>query len=607
MASIHTESDNRSSVVSFPECEKRNSYLAAFADYVSSTFSTENLPRYEESNDTGSLSTCSLKDADSRTTNGTGEGPPQTDLNDREKNANEDDGDGTTKTRRIAIGVALALTMFVVSLDSTIISTIIPHLIEVWGDMSEFSWYGSAYLLPIPALQPVFGKVYPYMNTKYGFLAGLFFFEVGSLICALADSSSMFIAGRVVAGTAGALMAPGVMLIIADVIPKEKRPLFTGLIASAAGIASCLGPVIGGILASRSSWRWCFYMNLPIGGFTVAAMTILYKPRPRDPNTLTFWEKVKSLDLPGSALIAGSVTCLLLAFTFAGDGAWSDPVVIGLLIGFATLLAALVVEQCLVPDDRALIPRSIIRKRGIIICSIFGFLTEIGSASEVYFLPFYFQGVKGSTAEGSGVDLLAYLLAQTVGGILTGVAINRFKLFNPSMLFGAVAFSVGSGMLHTLSASTPSREWIGYQVLAAFGTGCCQFIAMGIAQQELDRHEESIGLAVVYMIKMLGSSVAVSLCSTIFYQELQDSLVDSGLSQNVIDGVMNNLVMKSGGASDPAVASDVVKAVAKGVQTAFIIPIVSGVLSFVVALFHKWKRIGGADETAEAEKVEAEK
>lgn len=118
--------------------------------------------------------------------------------------------------------------------------------------------------------------------------------------------------------------------------------------------------------------------------------------------------------------------------------------------------------------------------------------------------------MKGSTAEGSGVDLLAYLISQTVGGILTGVAINRFKVFNPSMLFGSVAFSIGAGLLHTLSIGTPSSQWIGYQILAAFGTGCCQFIAMGVAQQELDRHEEAIGLAVVYMIKMLGRYVIVN-------------------------------------------------------------------------------------------------
>lgn len=254
------------------------------------------------------------------------------------------------------------------------------------------------------------------------------------------------------------------------------------------------------------------------------AMTLLYKPRPRIPKDMPLSEKILSLDLFGSTLLASSVTCLLLAFTFAGEGAWPEAKVIGLLVAFAVLLIILLVEQCLVSDARALIPRSIIKKRGIIICSIFGFLTEVGSSSQVYFLPFYFQvskqkknnvstvlssdnfmqGVKGSTSEGSGVDLLAYLISQTVGGILTGVAINRFKLFNPSMLFGSVAFSLGSGLLHTLSITTSSSQWIGYQVFAAFGTGCCQFIAMGIAQQELERSEEAIGLAVVYMIKMLG-------------------------------------------------------------------------------------------------------
>ncbi|KAK7718221.1 hypothetical protein SLS57_006097 [Botryosphaeria dothidea] len=475
-------------------------------------------------------------------------GPSVNDLEakavDEKGTPDEEEDPETPKARRIAIGIALALTMFVLQLYRT--------------------W------------------------LKYG-------------------ETSQNSDGRVIAGTAGALMAPGVMLIIADVIPKEKRPLLTGLIASAAGIAACLGPVIGGILASRSTWRWCFYMNLPIGGVTVFAMTLLYKPRPRIPKDMSLSEKILSLDLFGSTLLASSVTCLLLAFTFAGEGAWSEAKAIGLLVAFAVLLIILLVEQCLVSDARALIPRSIIKKRGIIICSIFGFLTEVGSSSQVYFLPFYFQGVKGSTSEGSGVDLLAYLISQTAGGILTGVAINRFKLFNPSMLFGSVAFSIGSGLLHTLSITTSSSQWIGYQVLAAFGTGCCQFIAMGIAQQELERSEEAIGLAVVYMIKMLGSSVAVSLCSTLFYKTLKDSLHSSGLSQSVIDNILHSLVMKGSGTPDPKAQLAVAEAVAKGVQTALIVPIVSGVLSFCVALLHRWKKIGNGGETTEPSAIDPNK
>ncbi|GME65679.1 major facilitator superfamily transporter [Neofusicoccum parvum] len=571
MTSNKANSDSSSSKDLSPDKEKEHIAAALASDTTSRSPSPETVPSEtaDEKNALSAIPSPALKDNGSKFLEGAPEKDVEADAKDGEGSRGDNAGPETPQARRVAIGVALALTMFVVALDSTIISTIIPHLVE-----------------------PVFGKAYPFFNTKYGFLTGMFFFEVGSLICALATSSGMFIAGRTVAGTAGALMAPGVMLIIADVIPKEKRPLFTGLIASAAGIAACLGPVIGGILASRSTWRWCFYMNLPIGGATVFAMTFLYKPRPRTTKGLPLLEKIKSLDLPGSALMASSVTCLLLAFTFAGEGAWSEPKVIGLLVAFAVLLGGLVFEQFLVPEDRALIPRSIMKKRGIIICSIFGFLTEVGSSSQVYFLPFYFQGVKGSTAEGSGVDLLAYLISQTVGGILTGVAINRFKVFNPSMLFGSVAFSIGAGLLHTLSIGTPSSQWIGYQILAAFGTGCCQFIAMGVAQQELDRHEEAIGLAVVYMIKMLGSSVAVSLCSTLFYKKLQDSLHSSGLSQSIIDGILHSLVLKGSGTTDPAVRLAVAEAVAKGVQTAFIVPIASGVLSFCVAVLHKWKKIG---------------
>jgi MFS family permease len=295
------------------------------------------------------------------------------------------------------------------------------------------------------------------------------------------------------------------LLILTDTVPKHKRPLMTGIAASCAGAAACLGPILGGIFTTKVSWRWCFYINLPLGAVTAVIMSILYTPIQRERKDTPWKEIFLMMDPLGCLLFTGSIVSLLLAFTFAATGSWKEARTVALLALFAALLFALVIEQLFVKPERALLPRSILKKRGIILCALFGFLTEVGSTAHVYYLPFYFQGSHGATAEASGVDVLPYLLSQTISGFITGVIINFSGYFNPSMLFGSTLFSIGCGLLYTLSATTPQSAWIGYQVLAGFGTGCCQFMAMGIAQQLLSRKEESIGLSTVYMIKTLGS------------------------------------------------------------------------------------------------------
>ncbi|KAH8810769.1 major facilitator superfamily domain-containing protein [Xylogone sp. PMI_703] len=485
---------------------------------------------------------------------------------------------------------ALCLTISLVALDSTIVSTAAPTLASQWHALTSIGWFGSAYLLPLPTLQPLFGKMYPYFNTKYGFLAGLTLFEVGSLICAQANSAPMFIGGRTVAGIGAALLAPGVLLIVTDTVPRKKRPIYTGITALAAGTAACLGPILGGIFTTKVSWRWCFYINLPLGAATALAMAFLYHPRQRKPRNIPIREILVSLDLPGCFFLCSSVISLLLSFTFAAESSWSDGKTIALIVLAAVLLLGLIVQQLLVNEDQAMLPRSILRKRGILICSWFGFLAELSTTAHVYYLPFYFQGVNGASAEKSGVDLLPYLLSQTIAGIMTGVLINFTGYFNPPMIFGTILFSIGAGFLQTLSVNTTSAQWIGFQILAAFGAGCSQFMAMGIAQQLLSKDEESIGLSMVYTIKQLGSAISVSLCSTIFNNRLSANLAKHHLSEDIVDQIRGSLILHIG--RIPAEVKAIVgEAVASSVDSTFIVPIVAGVLAFLVGSVHKWTKI----------------
>ena len=172
----------------------------------------------------------------------------------------EDDESKYPKAFSLAIlTFGLCLSTFVVALDNTIIATAIPKITTVFDSLNDVGWYGSSYLLTTTSLQPSFGKVYTYFNVKWTYIIALVIFEAGSVICAAAQSSTMLIVGRAVAGAGAAALFSGGMTIVAYSVPLRKRPIYIGLLSSMFGISSVVGPILGGAFTDRLSWRWCFW------------------------------------------------------------------------------------------------------------------------------------------------------------------------------------------------------------------------------------------------------------------------------------------------------------------------------------------------------------
>lgn len=207
----------------------------------------------------------------------------------------------------------LALSTFVVALDNTIIATAIPRITTVFDSLNDVGWYGSSYLLTTTSLQPSFGKIYTYFNVKWTYLGALFIFEIGSVICGVSVNSEMLIVGRAVAGCGAAALFSGGMTIVAYSVPLHRRPIYIGLLSSMFGIASVVGPILGGALTDRVSWRWCFYINLPVGAIAMTAVFFFFQNPERKESELTFVEKIKQIDLLGAGFLISAIVCLLLA------------------------------------------------------------------------------------------------------------------------------------------------------------------------------------------------------------------------------------------------------------------------------------------------------
>ena len=246
-------------------------------------------------------------------------------------------------------------------------ATAIPQITTVFNSLDDVGWYGSSYLLCTTSLQPSFGKIYSFVNVKYTYLIAVAIFEVGSIVCALAKNSPMLIVGRAIAGAGAAGIFSGGMTIIGFTVPLRKRAIYIALLSSMFGIASVVGPLIGGVFtdAPNLTWRWCFWINLPIGGVAMLSVFLFFKNPVRKQSKLTFIQKIAEMDLLGAAVLISAIVCLLLALQWGGTTyAWSDSHVWGCLLGFGLLITAFIALQFW-RGERATIPPRIMKQRTV--------------------------------------------------------------------------------------------------------------------------------------------------------------------------------------------------------------------------------------------------
>ncbi|MCJ1411311.1 hypothetical protein MMC19_005399 [Ptychographa xylographoides] len=487
--------------------------------------------------------------------------------------------------------VALILSIFLVALDMTIVATAIPRITDDFHSLDQVGWYGSAFFLTIASFQSTWGKAYKYFSIKPAFLLAILIFEIGSLICAVANDSTTLIVGRAIAGAGGAGIASGAYTIIAFSAPPKQRAAFTGLLGATYGVASVVGPLLGGVFTQDLTWRWCFYINLPIGGAAAVIIFFTFKvPKAVKPAPASLREKLLQMDLVGTFTIMAAVVCFLLALQWGGvTKSWKDSSVIGTLVGFVLLLVAFALNEYLM-GERALLQGRLLKKRIVLVACLYVIFLAGSFFAFLYYLPVYFQSISGVSPSESGIRNLPLILSISLFTVISGGLITTYGHYVPLMLVSSVISTIGAGMLFTLDIDTPSSKWIGYQILTGVGLGLGFQVPIIVGQASVDLSDISSISALLLFFQTIGGSFFVSAAQTAFANTIVGSLPVNAPGVNPAQVISTGATDIRNAFAAKDVAGILLSYLA-GLHVVFALAITLSGLSLVVAFFAPWKRI----------------
>src|SRR5215212_2379378 len=401
----------------------------------------------------------------------------------------------------------LLLAMLLASLDQTIVSTALPTVVRDLGGLDQIAWVVTAYMLGATVSMPLWGRISDLYGRKRLFQGAIVVFLLGSALSGAAASLGELVTFRALQGLgAGGLMTLA-MAIVADIIAPRERGRYQGYIQMVFVVASVAGPLLGGFFADEASWRWVFYVNLPIGAIALAVITTQLDLPAR--------HERHRIDYLGAALLAGALTAILLVTTWGGDRyAWTSPAILGLGAGALALLAGFVLQERRAAEP--ILPLRLFRDRVFVVVSATLFTATLALFAAIVFLPVFLQTVTGASAEGSGLLLLPLLVATTATTAVVGRVISRTGRYKVFPAVGLGVMGVGLLLLSTMDASTSRAVTALFMVVFGVGFGMVSQVLVLAIQNAVDRRDIGIATASANLFRGLGGAIGAAALGAVF-------------------------------------------------------------------------------------------
>ncbi|MHB1487503.1 MAG: MDR family MFS transporter [Acidimicrobiales bacterium] len=484
------------------------------------------------------------------------------------------DAAAAAEHRRVLVIVgALLLGMLLAALDQTIVATALPTIAADLGGIKELPWVVTAYLLTSTISTPLWGKLGDLFGRKKLFQAAILIFLVGSVLSGISQNMGELVAFRALQGIGGGGLIVGAQAIIGDVVSPRQRGRYQGYFGAVFGLTSVAGPLLGGFFTQNLSWRWVFYVNIPIGIvalFVVGA--VLHLPRTRTEH---------KVDYVGTALLGGAVTAFILLTTWGGTTyPWLSTPVLGLaVLGVVLLMAFCIAEN---RAEEPLIPLALFRNRIFSATSAIGFIVGFGMFGAIVYIPLYLQTVHGASPTSSGLQLAPLMLGLLSTSIVTGQLITRRGRYKVFPILGTAVMSIGLFLLSRMTPTTPLIESSLFMFILGTGLGGVMQVLVIAVQNAVAYRYLGTATSAATFFRSIGGSFGVAVFGTIFNSRLRTNLPKYLPGQTVkhMGGGSVTLNPAQLKALPPPIHHGVVLAFSHSLQTVFLIGVPVAVVAF---------------------------
>jgi EmrB/QacA subfamily drug resistance transporter len=419
------------------------------------------------------------------------------------------------RTARILAAVGVGLALFLAALDQTIVGTALPRIVGELNGLEYFAWVATAYMVTSTTTTPIAGKLGDLFGRKPFLLAGMIGFVLASALCGQAQDMMELVIFRGIQGLFGGVLFASVFASLADLFPPRTRARIQGVFGGIFGIASVVGPTIGGYLTDNVGWRWVFYVNIPVG---ILAVAVVFLTMPRTKHDASW----RDIDFLGAGLLAATLVPLLIGFSITRDHNFNSPEVLGLL-GLAAVMAVLffIVEQRVA---HPIVPFVLFKNVTFAVSSVTGFLIAFGMFGAIVYIGLVYQGVLGIGATNSGLLATPMMVGLVVASIITGQLMIRITRYRFLGTIGLIVMVFGLYGLAQVRVGTPEIEIVRDLIMVGIGLGVSMPLYINATQSALPREYLGVATSQIQFWRNVGGTVGVAILGAVISHELPDRI-----------------------------------------------------------------------------------
>ncbi|MEU8984986.1 MDR family MFS transporter [Streptomyces sp. NPDC048558] len=487
----------------------------------------------------------------------------------------------------VSIG-ALLLGMLLAALDQTIVSTALPTIVSDLGGLEHLSWVVTAYLLASTAATPLWGKLGDQYGRKRLFQIAIVIFLVGSALCGMAQDMAQLIAFRAIQGVGGGGLMVLSMAIVGDIVPPRERGRYQGLFGGVFGATSVLGPLLGGVFTEHLSWRWVFYINLPIGAVALAVIAVVLRLPSKSTRHV--------IDYLGTFLIASVATCLVLVASLGGTTwAWGSVQIVGLaVLGVVLAVAFVAVER---RAAEPVLPLKLFGVRTFSLSAVISFIVGFAMFGAMTYLPTFLQVVQGVSPTTSGLHMLPMVAGMLLASTGSGQIVSRTGRWKVFPIAGTGVTTLGLLLLHQLDMDSSAWEMSVYFFVFGLGLGLVMQVLVLIVQNAVSYEDLGVATSGATFFRSIGASFGVAIFGTIFASRLDDKLVEAFRGVSLPAGVsLDGLEADPRGIGElpAALRPAALDAYASSITDVFLYAAPVALVGFVLAWFLREDKLRGS-------------